>query len=900
MVLTLSDFIEETPGVTADDLPEETQKRLNRVLDELTQGIGEAPGDPGAAPEPDGPVLVSKELNGRPGFTTIQDALDGTNPQNGASGAESGDTIRVEDGTFEERVTVTTPNIRILGSGLDVTTVTGQISAVASEFALESVTVQAEPDVTDNAAVLVDDGTGLIIRDSRIVARDGGVALKIKQAPATGVATILNNTFGTVGNQTAKSLVIVGADGSTETSPQLATDGGKQLLAGSTLAQVEGSSDSKPLLEITGDEFAGNVNSSAVAVSVENNSEVAVENNNFSDVTLLSADPDESIGEQLVSDQSGSQTTVTVANNATPSPTADEDGGISIPGEGIIQTADLTNDGSLPDLTAAEVAESLVPSPEEDGFFLGVYVPTVTDPDGNPKEARDKGVVFDEIDVGEPASIAMPTDFTNISGGYRVTIPLTIVWNSTVTSSEFGDVDVRVRNGNFDDANGGFNIPRSNAAFTLDSPRGRLTVDIEIEYAGEQPTNPAENIFRDAGLKLRVNFEAGTRLAEITGGSLGTTVDYVTPNRSLISNIPEVLSAVETTYSEGLSLAEEVTRLPDNSTSKLRQFARITAFAGAAASDQRIAESELAQDAAVNGLSAFADEAKEIAQEPQFFDSNDQITPAGPTVARVSEPEELEIKNVEFKGDKQSGGAFNVSTTEFPLIGQLKVASGAILGSGSINDVQGPNSTSANSTRTNGGSDSDLEALSTIDNQTNNRAVLEFDLDVPEEVTTVSFEYIFGSEEYNEFTGSAFNDVYAFFVNGTNVATVPDPDGPDSLPASINNVNHGQEGQADPTNPQLFINNDPHDGSSAVVDPLLQPSIGIGFDPSNTDPGGEPFPTEMDGFTMPLEATAEADSGALNPGELNSVKIAIADVSDQILDSWVLISAKGITTENRD
>jgi len=835
-------------------------------------------------------IIVSNSLGGRPGFNTIQDALDGTNPQNGADGAEAGDTILVETGTFEETVTVTEPNITLIGSGRDATTVTGQISAVAPGFELESMTVRAAPGVTDSTAVSVDDGTGLGIRGNRIIARDGGVALNVKRAPETGTATIVNNTFESLGNTTAESLVVIGTVGSVGTSPKLVTDGGQRLPFDPRPSQLQ-EPQQQPLLEIIGNEFTGNVNSNAVSIAVESNVTVSVANNNFSDITLFSATPGEDVMEQLVSNQSSGQATVTVANNTSPSPTADEDEGISIPGTGIVQTADLTDDGNLPGLTASQVADSLVPSAEGDGFFLGAYVPTVTDPDGNPENAYDEGVVNEEGDVDDPAAIAMPTGFRSIRGGYRVTLPIELVWNSTVSASEFGNVEVWISNDEFD-ANGTFVVPSEKQPVVLDGPRGRQHIEIEIEYEGVASDVPADNLFRDADMKLRVYFEAGSRLAEITGGSLGSTLAYVTPNNTLINRIPDVLNDVETAYSEGLSAAEEVTRLPDNSTSKLRKFARITAFAVAAASDRRIARSELAQNAAVNGLSAFGEKAREIANKPQFFDPNDRITPAGPTVAQVTDPENVEITNVSFSGDRRSGGAFEIGP-QFPLIGQLKVANGAILGTGQINDIQGPNSRSNNTTATSGGSDSDLEALPTIDNPTNDRAVLEFDLDVPKQVTAVSFEYIFGSEEYNEFTGSTFNDVYAFFVNGENVATVPDPNGMGTIPASINNINHGQQGQTSPTNPQLFINNDPHDGDSAVINPLLQPSIGIGFDPGSTSPGGEPFPTEMDGFTMPLQAIAQ-----VNPGELNHVKIAIADVGDTSYDSWVLISARGITTQN--
>lgn len=49
----------------------------------------------------------------------------------------------------------------------------------------------------------------------------------------------------------------------------------------------------------------------------------------------------------------------------------------------------------------------------------------------------------------------------------------------------------------------------------------------------------------------------------------------------------------------------------------------------------------------------------------------------------------------------------------------------------------------------------------------------------------VFFQYVFGSEEYNEYVGSEFNDEFQLLLNGTNIATLPGAGGV----VSINNVN---------------------------------------------------------------------------------------------------------------
>jgi hypothetical protein len=50
--------------------------------------------------------------------------------------------------------------------------------------------------------------------------------------------------------------------------------------------------------------------------------------------------------------------------------------------------------------------------------------------------------------------------------------------------------------------------------------------------------------------------------------------------------------------------------------------------------------------------------------------------------------------------------------------------------------------------------------------------VLEFEFTADAEA--VFFEYVFASDEYNEYVNSQFNDTFAFFINGTNCAVIDD------------------------------------------------------------------------------------------------------------------------------
>ena len=53
----------------------------------------------------------------------------------------------------------------------------------------------------------------------------------------------------------------------------------------------------------------------------------------------------------------------------------------------------------------------------------------------------------------------------------------------------------------------------------------------------------------------------------------------------------------------------------------------------------------------------------------------------------------------------------------------------------------------------------------------------------------MSFHYLWGSEEYNDYVDSTFNNVFDFYLNHHNIALVPDSD-TDAYLVSINNVNY--------------------------------------------------------------------------------------------------------------
>ena len=145
--------------------------------------------------------------------------------------------------------------------------------------------------------------------------------------------------------------------------------------------------------------------------------------------------------------------------------------------------------------------------------------------------------------------------------------------------------------------------------------------------------------------------------------------------------------------------------------------------------------------------------------------------------------------------------------------------------------------------------------------------VLEFDFEAGGD--SISFNYVFGSDEYLTYVNTSFNDIFAFFLSGPgitgpyaspaafpdgaiNIAQVPDSD--PVLPITISSVN-------DQTNTEYYIDNQNQDGIC------------------------------INGYTNTFTASA-----AVQCGETYHIKLAIADGSDDYLESIVVLEAGSFTS----
>lgn len=219
----------------------------------------------------------------------------------------------------------------------------------------------------------------------------------------------------------------------------------------------------------------------------------------------------------------------------------------------------------------------------------------------------------------------------------------------------------------------------------------------------------------------------------------------------------------------------------------------------------------------------------------------------------------IEVTDVRFVGSPISAGVF--STTEYgePIVGFKE---GLILSSGSILSIKGPNTSNSTSTSNGLPGDEDLDGL--ITQTSYDATVLEFDF-IPSG-TLVTFDYVFSSEEYNEFVNTTFNDVFGFFLNGSNVALIPGT----VQPVSINNVNNGNPIGVPPiSSSEYYIDN--AIGTATVMSSSAETLLRFAQ-------------LEMDGLTVVFTVTA-----TVMAGKINRMKFAVADAGDSIYDSNVFI-----------
>ena len=146
------------------------------------------------------------------------------------------------------------------------------------------------------------------------------------------------------------------------------------------------------------------------------------------------------------------------------------------------------------------------------------------------------------------------------------------------------------------------------------------------------------------------------------------------------------------------------------------------------------------------------------------------------------------------------------------------------------------------------GFNNDSQLNTAAGSSTLDAAILDIDFIPTGDVMTM--EFVFSSDEYPEYQNSVYQDFVGVWINGTQV-----------------NMAVGN-GDADPGNVNSTNNQNLYNDNTS-----------------------DQYNTEMDGFTVTLTLTIPVVHGSTN-----SIRIAIADVSDSSYDSNLLIAGDSLQT----
>ncbi len=207
----------------------------------------------------------------------------------------------------------------------------------------------------------------------------------------------------------------------------------------------------------------------------------------------------------------------------------------------------------------------------------------------------------------------------------------------------------------------------------------------------------------------------------------------------------------------------------------------------------------------------------------------------------------------------------------------LEIDEGIVLSTGTITEMFTDNNAvlvSEGVSDANVIADMDFDNLDPGGQSTHNESILILDFIVPPGLDGIRVPFQFASDEYPEYVGTQFNDVFGFFVSGpgfeegTNIALVPGTD----IPIAVNSINGGFIADQD--------NVDAYPATGPVYYDYSQYHID---NTDGTDQG--PIVGEYDGYSTILYA----EVNGLIPGETYQLKLGIADIADHYGDSGVYI-----------
>lgn len=153
------------------------------------------------------------------------------------------------------------------------------------------------------------------------------------------------------------------------------------------------------------------------------------------------------------------------------------------------------------------------------------------------------------------------------------------------------------------------------------------------------------------------------------------------------------------------------------------------------------------------------------------------------------------------------------------------------------------------------------ESTDTVNNSYNDPTMLEFTF-IPKS-DTISFQYVMASEEYPEYIDS-FQDKFLLNVNGTNYAVVPDA--AEATTVTIGSINH-----------------------------VRNTGYYRGVSSGNSSNVSTENRISEDNFAFNGETTVLSVDAKVTPNQTATVRMAVADKNDNVLDTAVFIKAKSVS-----
>ncbi len=206
-------------------------------------------------------------------------------------------------------------------------------------------------------------------------------------------------------------------------------------------------------------------------------------------------------------------------------------------------------------------------------------------------------------------------------------------------------------------------------------------------------------------------------------------------------------------------------------------------------------------------------------------------------------------------GDSSGTFVGDASDATFPNPA-FDFSEGVILGTGDVTAAVGPNDSDRTTAGGSGLSDPDFDGgAGSLD-------ATSLEMDFTTFGDQVVIDYVFMSEEYNEYVYANFNDEMGIFVNGVQCALTPS-----GQPVSIDTINDATQfpptnGAANPSShPELYVNNE-----SATLN------------------------VEADGLTVRLRCRA-----TVTPNQPNTIKVGLSDSGDNNYDSWLVLKQASFT-----